>query len=77
MVVIFFMSMALLRDLNFNECLILMKIKWRKLHMRNEREDRKNTARSFFLFLTHKPIKWTFEREQKRDGKLPKRYYDQ
>lgn len=30
MVVIFFISMALpaLRDLNFNECLILMKIRW-------------------------------------------------
>lgn len=50
MVVIFFISMALpfVRDLNFNECLILMKIKWRKLRKRNDRIGRhKNTARSF------------------------------
>lgn len=46
--------------------------------MRNGAGIVKTQQEVFFLFLTHKPIKWTFEREAKNgDGKLPKRYYDQ
>lgn len=52
-----------MRDLNFNECLIFNENKMEKIAQKKRPDwaDYKNIAGTFVLFLTHKPIKWTFE----------------